>query len=99
TASTGLSPVPGRPGSGDGTAHQFTCPVDVAPHLLDQGVHRVELLHAAQPGGEVHRHALPVEVEVVTVQRVRLHYPLAAVERRIGADRDGGGPAFGLRAR
>ena len=51
-------------------------------------IDRVEPLHRAQPLGEVDGHPLPVQVQVVAVEHVRLDPAFGAVERRVGAHRD-----------
>src|ERR1700728_3473189 len=49
-------------------------------HLGDEFVHRRELDRRAQEGGEVDGHVRAVQVEIVTVERVRFHGPHALVE-------------------
>src|SRR5689334_705335 len=72
--------------------------VDVDAHLLDEGVDGVEAQRAAQPDREVDRGVQAVEVQVGPVEGVGLHRANLAVERRVGADRDRGGPAVRLLA-
>ena len=57
-----------------------------------------EPLRAAEPGGEVDGGVDAVQVEVVAVERVRLHGAVTDAERGVGADRDRGRPAGRLRA-
>jgi hypothetical protein len=56
-------------------AAHFPGLINVAVHLLDQGLDGVEAERAAQPCAEVDRRVETVEVKVVTVERVRLHGP------------------------
>ena len=56
------------------------------------------LVVAAQAGGELDGGVGAVQVQVVAVERVRLDGAVGAVEGRVGADRDRGGPAGDLGA-
>jgi spectinomycin phosphotransferase len=76
--------------------HQEAGLADVRAHLGDQGVDGVEAFVAAEPYGKVDVGVSAVQVQVVTVQRVRLDGPLSLAERRVGADGDRGRPAGGL---
>src|ERR1700736_298591 len=80
----------GRVGSsaGEGPAGCF----DVAAHLADQGLDRVELLLAAKPGNEADPGRLVVQV-VIEIEQVGLEQrrPGIPVERGAATERDRGG--------
>src|SRR5690242_9228581 len=78
-----------EPGGRSGGAQHLPGALDVAGHGDEQVLDPLEGGHRAQPGHELDADVLAVEVAVV-VEDVGLHRAPAALEGRVGADRDGG---------
>ena len=70
---------------------------DVLAHLLHKGLGPTVRHHTPQPGDELHHYCLAVQIEVLygflgAVDDMGFHLAADAVERGVGADRDGSRP-------